>query len=200
MKGGRKRPRVPSPPTPTKDPKEEAEVASLACFSSNPAQSITEPRGDQDLFCISSYLGRLRVKTDPPFNTIPAITYPYWFLPGCFSSRPLSNKEFPPLRWNEVKSPWNAIYCTLDLVGGKHYLGKMFCCYVKSDISQINKGNNLVNCWKYIRIPVLTKNIYSKFRNVFLHTNFAIPTVRFCVIILIWQLTCQQKFTLFIIN
>lgn len=96
MRGGRKRPRVPSPhlPPSTKDPKEEAEVASLACFSSNPAQSITEPRGDQDLFCISSYLGRLRVKTDPPFNTIPAITYPYGFLPGCFSSRPLSNKEF----------------------------------------------------------------------------------------------------------
>lgn len=137
---------LPSPAPRSKDPKKEAEVASLACFSSNPAQSITEPRGDQDLFCISSYLGRLRVKTDPPFNTIPAITYPYWFLPGCFSSRPLSNKEFPPLRWNEVKSPWNAIYCTLDLVGGKHCLGKMFCFYVKSDISPINKGNNLMNC------------------------------------------------------
>lgn len=82
-------------PAPTLAPTEEAEVASLARFFSNPAQSITEPRGGRDLLCISSYLGRLRVKTDPPFNAIPAITYPYGFLLKLLSSRPQSNKGVP---------------------------------------------------------------------------------------------------------
>lgn len=102
-------------------PKEEAEVASLARFFSNPAQSITEPRGDRELFCIASYLGRLRVKTDPPFNTIPAITYSYGF-----SARPQSNKRVPSsaTEWSQITVERNLLY--FGLGGRKTQNGQNF--------------------------------------------------------------------------